>query len=95
MNSLASRPRRWGGPRPFPPAYLDKLYLIPNPTRSLEDHRRLHHRDLDHLDDLAILRERRCVVRRLDYERDRSVEMWLTGRLAAIDRERGRRRGVS
>lgn len=84
-----------GGPWPFPPSYLDRLYPIPRPMVSLDEWRRLHGHDLELLDDLALLRERRCVVRRCDYEPDTACRAWLTDRLAAIDRERGIRRGVS
>ncbi len=84
-----------GGPRPFPPTFLDKVYSIPNPNRSMEEFRRLHGHDLELLDDLALQRERRCVQRRLDDEPDASRGAWLTDRLVSIDRERGRQRGVS
>lgn len=79
-------------PRPFSLAALDRVYEFPNPTRSMEEFRRLHHLDLEALDYHELQRERRCVQLRADLDGDRTRRAWLTSRLAAIDRERGSRR---
>lgn len=82
MNSIA-----W----PFPDAFLEKIYALPQPMRTIDDWRRLHGQDLQYLDDLALQRERRCVERRLDYEQDVLRRAWLMQRLAAVEAERRRR----
>jgi hypothetical protein len=83
MNSIA---------RPFPDAFLERIYPLPKPMRSIEEWQREHHQDLEALDDFTLQRERRCVQHRLDYETDQFVRSWLAVRLTAIDRERGSRR---
>lgn len=88
---MAMIPNR-SGPRPFPDSYLDRLYSIPRSTVSMEDHLRLHHRDLQALDDLELQRERRCVLRRFDYDPDTFRRSWLMDRITAIDRECSARR---
>ncbi len=79
-------------PRPFSNNSLELIYPMPKPMRTIEEWRRLHGHDLEHLDDLALQRERRCVLRRMDYEPANFRRTWLAQRLTAIDRERGYRR---
>ena len=92
---IAHSPRR-SAPRnrqpSFSEAYLERVYAIPQPMLTFEDLKRSRHQDLETLDDRDLMRERRCVQRRLDYDPNSSRQAWLTGRLVAIDHERGSRR---
>jgi hypothetical protein len=79
----------------FSEAFLERVYAIPQPMLTYEELKRSRHQDLDTLLDRDLLRERRCVQHRLDYDRNPSSRAWLMGRLTAIDRERGSRHAMT
>jgi len=71
---------------------LDRLYLFPRETRSLEDWERTRHLDLAGLSALDLERDAFGVTRRLYRDRDRSRVVWLLERRTAVGAELGRRR---
>jgi hypothetical protein len=74
------------------PTRRDRWFPMPNPFRSIEEHGRFHHRDLDDLDDVALRVEAAFILRLLAYpDRYCSAVWWLRERLAAVDAERRRR----
>lgn len=79
-------------PHEFPEAYLERVYPMPRPLDWLHEWERLHHHDLEALDDSVLLREHRRVQRRLDDDPDACRREWLARRLAAVERERQSRR---
>ena len=70
---------------------LDRLYPLPNETRSLDDAYRLRHLDLPHLDDLDLDRERFRLSARIAHEPDRHRRGWLVERRDAVLTEQRRR----
>ena len=70
---------------------LDRLYPLPNETRSLDDAYRLRHLDLPHLGDLDLDRERFRLSSRIAYEPDRYHRSWLAERREAVLMEQRRR----
>ena len=84
-------PSRMGGRQPKPPQELDRLYELPNETRSLSDWYRLRHLDLPALDDIELACEANRVLSRLSYEDDRGRRAWLNERRAATEQERRHR----
>ncbi len=73
---------------------LDRLYLFPRETRSLEDWERARHLDLASLSALDLERDAFGVTRRLYRDRDRSRVGWLLARRRAVGAEQSRRRDV-
>ncbi len=78
--------------RPSPGRWLDRIYLLPNDTRCLEDYQRTRHLDLPELTTHDLDREAFRVMHRLAYEPDRGRRVWLHERREAIRTEQGRRR---
>lgn len=71
---------------------LERLYPLPNPLRTLEEWEQAHHRDLPTLSDDDLLRDLRCARRRLDYEDDKTAQVWLSERIIRIRQEVASRR---
>ena len=70
---------------------LDRLYPLPNETRSLDDAYRLRHLDLPHLGDLDLDRERFRLSACIAFEPDRLGRGWLVERRDAVLAEQHRR----
>lgn len=87
MNSTAVYQNR----KPPPLKFLELLYPIPQPLRTLEDHWRFCHADLPDLTDIELARELSRVWRRLTLEWPKA-DHWLWARRAAVFAERDRRR---
>lgn len=75
-----------------PPRGLDSMCRYPNPMRTMEDWRRLHHLDLPELDRLDLVIEFQQATRRLGHRRRDPQSWWFIERLNAIQRELDRRR---
>ena len=66
---------------------LERVYAVPSPLESLEDHERYAHRDLPRLARAELLRERERLRLRLIL--DDTPDPWLLGRLDALRKALG------
>lgn len=76
----------------FSQQFLDRICPMPQPMRSLGDWQRAHHRDLDALTDQELGRELRRAQHRADFEKNKSIRLWLETRISVLAAEQGRRR---
>jgi len=77
----------------LPDRALDRAYLIPRDTASIEDWNRRRHLDLAAMDAVALDTEAFRVMARLAYEPNANRRAWLIERRDAVHAERQRRAG--
>lgn len=76
--------------RTLHPRIVERLYELPRPMLTHEGWVRWHHADLDAMPTEDLYRERRCILRRTDYERD--PDAWFGERVRRINAEIRKRR---
>ena len=80
--------------RRFGTKFLDRLYAIPDPMRSIDDYYKQRHDDLPLLTTEKLHQEARMVRQRADLEDDEIARWWLGQRLDRVRAELTRRRSA-
>ena len=74
--------------------FLERIFPLPNALHTIEEARRGRHEDLNALTDDDLAREWRLAQLRADLDDDRESRAWCVERVAAVTRERERRRAA-